>query len=122
MYCLGDGNQYQRLCDSVRSYLKSCKNYNFLNNLKNGNNMHLCKVKVISECWLSWISSNFSLWITIQNQHKLLSYQINPNNIKISRINFTYIVRNMIATSWRIDHYTAKGIKSKLLKLFNNVS
>ncbi len=122
MYYSGNENQCQRLCDNVRSCLESCKNYNFSNNLKNENDMHLCKVKVISECQLSWISSNFPLWITIQDQHKPLLYQINPNNIKIFHINFIYTVKDMITISQRTDYHTAKGIKLKLLKLFNSVS
>ena len=40
------------------------------------------------------------------------SHQISSDDIKISRINFTYTVRDMIATSRRADHRTAKGIKS----------
>ncbi|GES80130.1 hypothetical protein GLOIN_2v1868524 [Rhizophagus clarus] len=40
---------------------------------------------------------------------------------KISRINLTYSVRETTVLSRRADHRTAKGIKAKLLTLFNGV-
>ena len=119
MYCSGDGNNCQRVCGGIGSCLEDCENYSLPNNLKNGNDMHLCKVRVISECRLSWMSSAFPLRITIQGCHKPLSHQINSSNIKISRINLKYSVRDMVAASRRADHRTAKGIKAKLLAPFN---
>ena len=121
MYCSGDGNNCQRLCGGIGSCLENCENYNLRNNLKNGNDMHLCRVRVISECRLSWLNSSIPLRITIQGYHRPLSHQINSNN-KISRINFTYSIKDMIATSRRADHRTANGIKSKLLAPFNGSS
>ena len=120
MYCSGDGNSCQRVCGGIGSCLNGCENYGFTNNLKNGNDMHLCQVRVISECRLSWLNSDFPLRIVIQGCHKPLSHQINSDDTKISRINLTYSIRDMIAVSRRADHRTAKGIKSKLLAPFNN--
>ncbi|PKC03287.1 hypothetical protein RhiirA5_424003 [Rhizophagus irregularis] len=48
-----DGDNCQRLCSSVGKYNENCKNYNLRNNLKNGNDMHHCSVRVISKCQLS---------------------------------------------------------------------
>ncbi|CAB5142143.1 unnamed protein product [Rhizophagus irregularis] len=44
-----DGDNCQRLCSSVGKYNENCKNYNLRNNLKNGNDMHHCSVRVISK-------------------------------------------------------------------------
>src|SRR5581483_2840641 len=122
MYCSGDGNDCQRLCGSIGKCNEDCENYNLRNNLKNGNDMHLCKVRVISECRLSWLKSGTPLRIYIEGVHRP-SQQFVSNNIpKISRINLTYAVRDMIAISRRADHRTAKGIKAKILTPFNGAS
>jgi hypothetical protein len=71
---------------------------------------------VISECRLSWLSSEQPLRITIQGAYRPFHNNIVP---KISRINLTYSVRDLIAKSRRADHRTAKGIKAKLLTSFN---
>ncbi|UZO25961.1 uncharacterized protein OCT59_018214 [Rhizophagus irregularis] len=95
MYCSGDGGNCQRLCGSVGKCNENCENYNLRNNLKNGNDMHHCSVRVISECQLSWLLLENPLRITIQGTHPL---------------------------SKRADHRTAKGIKAKLLTSLNGAS
>jgi hypothetical protein len=119
MYCSGDGGNCQRLCGSVGKCNENCENYNLRNNLKNGNDMHHCSVRVISECRLSWLSLENPLRITIQGTHRTFH---NNNIPKISRINLTYSVRDSIALSRRADHRTAKGIKAKLLTSLNGAS
>ncbi|CAB4392942.1 unnamed protein product [Rhizophagus irregularis] len=119
MYYSGDGGNCQRLCGSVGKCNENCENYNLRNNLKNGNDMHHCSVRVISECQLSWLSLENPLRITIQGTHRTFH---NNNIPKISRINLTYSVRDSIALSRRADHRTAKGIKAKLLTSLNGAS
>lgn len=118
MYCSGDGNNCQRLCGSIGRCNENCENANLKNNLKNGNDMHLCGVRVISECRFSWLTSENPLRITIQGTHQPYNSTINIIP-KISRINLTYSVRDSIALSRRADHRTAKGIKAKILTSFN---
>ena len=84
--------------------------------------MHLCSVRVISECRLSWLNSETPLRITIQGTHHPSQHMFNNIIPKISRINLTYSVRDSIALSRRADHRTAKGIKAKLLTPFNGAS
>jgi len=120
MYCSGDGNNCQRLCGGVGSCLETCDNYFFPKNLKNGNDMHLCTVRVISECRLSWLNSETPLQISIQGKHNPSQYVNNAR--KISRINLTYAIRDSIAVSRRADHRTTKGIKAKILAPFNGAS
>lgn len=119
MYCSGDGNSCQRLCGGIGRCNEDCENYSLTNNLKNGNDMHLCSVKVTSECRLSWLSSEHPLRITIQGTHRPSHNNIIP---KISRINLAYSVRDSIALSRRADHRTAKGIKAKMLTSLNGAS
>ncbi len=83
--------------------------------------MHLCGVRVISECRFSWLSSENPLRITIQGTHHPHNNTINVVS-KISRINLTYSVRDSIALSRRADHRTAKGIKAKMLTPLNGAS
>ena len=119
MYCSGDGNKCKRLCGGIGKCNENCENYNLQNNLKNGNDMHHCSVKVISECRLSWLSSENPLRITIQGSHLPFHNDVIP---KISRINLTYSVRDSVALSRRADHRSAKGIKAKMLASFNGAS
>jgi hypothetical protein len=44
MYCAGDGNFCQRECGGIGKCIEGCKNETLPNNLKNGNDMHLCKL------------------------------------------------------------------------------
>ncbi|RGB37622.1 hypothetical protein C1646_666085 [Rhizophagus diaphanus] len=119
MYCSDNGGNCQRLCSSVGKYNENCENYNLQNNLKNGNDMHHCNVRVISEYQLSWLSLENPLRITIQGTH----HTFHNNNIsKISRINLTYSIRDSIALSRKADHRTAKEIKAKLLISLNSAS
>lgn len=45
----GDGNVCQRVCGEVGKCRAGCKNSEFPNGLKNYQDMHLCKVRIISE-------------------------------------------------------------------------
>ncbi|CAB4459745.1 hypothetical protein RhiirA5_495496 [Rhizophagus irregularis] len=47
MYCAGDGNVCQRVCGEVGKCRAGCKNSEFPNGLKNYQDMHLCKVRII---------------------------------------------------------------------------
>src|SRR4051794_4562523 len=120
MYYSSEGNTCQRLCNGIRSCLQTCDNYFLPKNLKNGNDMHLCKVRVISECRLLWLNSKTSLHISIQENHHPTQYVNNTK--KISRINLTYAVRDSIVISRRADHRTTKGIKAKILAPYNGAS
>ncbi|CAG8766440.1 3342_t:CDS:2, partial [Funneliformis caledonium] len=53
MYCSGNGNICQHLYGGIGKCLETCNHYLLYNNLKNANDMHLCSVRVISECRLS---------------------------------------------------------------------
>lgn len=99
MYCSGDGNTCQRLCGGIGNCLETCDHYSLPKNLKNANDMHLCSVRVISECRLSWLSSENPLRITIQGTHRPSQHTINNDTLKISRINLTYAIRDSIAYS-----------------------
>ena len=122
MYCSGDGNDCQRACGGIGSCKEDCENFSLRNNLKNGNDMHLCGVRVISECHFSWLKSEAPLRIHIQGVHRPFQQSLNYTIPKISHINLTYAVRDTIAISRRADHRTAKGIKAKLLTPFNGAS
>jgi len=63
MYCAGDGNSCQRECGNIGSCKENCANRNFPNNIKNSHDMHLCKVRVISESKLSWLKTSKPLRI-----------------------------------------------------------
>lgn len=69
MYCAGDGNSCQRECGGISKCIEGCPNETLPNNLKNGNDMHLCKVKVVSEVHLSQLNSAYPLKIKILNTH-----------------------------------------------------
>ncbi|CAG8732162.1 9086_t:CDS:2, partial [Funneliformis caledonium] len=122
MYCSGDGDICQHLCGGIEKYLETCDYYLLHNNLKNANDMHLCSVKVISKCRLSWLNSETPLCITIQETHHPSQHMFNNIIPKISRINLTYFVRDSIVLNRRADHRTAKEIKAKLLTPFNGAS
>ncbi|CAG8505962.1 1332_t:CDS:2, partial [Funneliformis caledonium] len=52
IYCSDDGDICQHLCSGIGKCLETCDHYLLHNNLKNANDMHLCSVRVISECQL----------------------------------------------------------------------
>ena len=74
MYCTEDGNSYQRECGGIGKCVKGCQNEALPNNLKNGNDMHLCKLRIISEVYLSQINNSHPLKIKVLNSH--LSYHL----------------------------------------------
>ncbi len=53
MYCIGNSNACQHECNKIGKYIESYQNVTLSNNLKNYNDMYLCKVQVISETYLS---------------------------------------------------------------------
>ena len=67
-----------RLCDGIGSCLNTCNNYLLPKNLKNGNDIHLCKV---NECHLSWLNSETPLCISIQGSHNPTQYVNNTKKI-----------------------------------------
>ncbi|GES96335.1 hypothetical protein GLOIN_2v1777145 [Rhizophagus clarus] len=69
MYCAGDGNSCQRECGGIGKCIEGCPNEILPNNLKNYNDMHLCKVKIVSEVYLSQLNSAYPLKIKILNTH-----------------------------------------------------
>jgi hypothetical protein len=48
MFCSGDGNNCQHKCGGIGKCLSNCSNYGLHNNLRNGNDMHRCSVRVYS--------------------------------------------------------------------------
>ena len=121
MYCSGDGNKCQRMCGGIGECLPDCQNKNYKRNLKNANDMHLCQVRVILECQISWLNSPTPLKISIQNTHL-------PHNFPdaqpphVTRINLDLSTRDMVLKSRRADHHTAKEIKIKMLAPLNGAS
>ena len=69
MYCAGDGNACQFECGGIGKCIESCPNATLSNNLKNYNDMHLCKVRVVSETHLSQLNNSHPLKIKILNTH-----------------------------------------------------
>jgi hypothetical protein len=121
MYCSGDGNNCQRTCGGIGECLSDCQNRGYKGNLKNAHDMHLCQVRVISECRISWLDSSTPLKISIQGSHLPHNFTINqlPH---VTRINLDLATRDMILKSRRADHHTAKGIKMKILAPLNGAS
>lgn len=119
MYCADDGNRCQHLCGGIGTCKPNCVNYNLPNNLKNGNDMHRCSVRVYSYSRLSYLNTSHALRIKIEGVH-LPSNVIMPQNTQITRINLTREKRDEITVSRRADHKTVRGIKGKLLAPYNN--
>src|SRR6185437_12324091 len=69
MYCAGDGKTCQHQCGGIGECLLGCSNYNLPNNLKNGNDMHCCSVRVHSFSRLSDLNSSHQLRIKIEGIH-----------------------------------------------------
>ena len=87
------------MCGGIERCNENYENYNLQNNLKNGNDMHLCEVRIISECRLSWLKFDTPLRIHIQGVHHPFQQSLNNTIPKISRINLTYAIRDTIAIS-----------------------
>ncbi len=87
MYCAGDGDACQHECSRIGKYIENYPNATLSNNLKNYYNMHLCKICVVLEVYLSQLNSSNSLKIKILNTHLpsniLITYtsQINQLNL-----------------------------------------
>src|SRR6185437_15537698 len=69
MFCSGEGNSYQHECEGIGKYKETYANYSLNNNVKNYHDMHLCKVRVISESKLSWLNKEKPLQIKIIGSH-----------------------------------------------------
>ncbi|CAG8579230.1 10037_t:CDS:2 [Scutellospora calospora] len=70
-YCAGDGN-CQRVCGRFENCLPNCPNYKMKNNLKNGNDMHKCKVRIITKVMLSMVRERFPIKLYIEVDLKLI--------------------------------------------------
>ena len=121
MYCAGDGNSCQRECGGIGECIEGCPNETFPNNLKNYNDMHLCKVKIISEVYLSQLNSLYPLKIKILNTH-LPSNVLITHTPQINRLSLTRQVRDNIIINRRADHKTTKNIKAKMLAPYNGAN
>jgi hypothetical protein len=121
LYYSGDGNSCQRMCDSIGECSINCQNRSFRGNLKNANDMHLCKVRVILECKFSWLNSPTPLKITIQGSHVPHNFLVTQQP-QVTRINLDLSTRDMVLKGRRADHHTAKGIKIKMLSPLNGAS
>jgi len=121
LYCSGDGNNCQRMCGGIGECLLNCQNRAYKGNLKNTNDMHLCHVRVILECQISWLNTPTPLKITIQGTHVPHNFPVTQPP-RVTRINLDLSTRDMILKGRRADHHTAKGIKSKMLAPLNGVS
>ena len=121
MYCSGDGDKCQRVCGGIGECLENCQNKNYKRGLKNANDMHLCNVRVIIECRMSWLDSPTPLKISIQGSH--LPHNLPNTQIpQITRINLDLSTRDMILKSRHADYRTAKGVKIKMLAPLNGSS
>ncbi|PKB97279.1 hypothetical protein RhiirA5_468619 [Rhizophagus irregularis] len=118
MYCSGEGNSCERECGGIGSCKEACANYSLQNNKKNYRDMHLCKLRVISESKLSWLSKEKPLKIKIVGSHLPTNVLIS-HNPSVSRLNLSRQVRDHIIVSRRSDHRTANSVKLKLLAPFN---
>ncbi len=118
MFCLGEGNNCQHECGGIGSCKETCTNFSLSNNIKNYHDMHLCKVRVISESKLSWLNQEKPLQIKIIGSH-LPQNTLISHTSTISRLNLSHQTRDNIIVSRRADYHTANSIKLKLLAPFN---
>jgi hypothetical protein len=121
LYCSGDGNNCQRMCGGIGEYSIDCQNRSYKGNLKNANDMHLCNVRVILECQLSWLNSSTPLKITIQGSHVPHNFPVTQLP-RVTRINLDLSTKDLVIKERRADHHTAKGIKAKMLAPLNGTS
>ncbi|PKC54138.1 hypothetical protein RhiirA1_507803 [Rhizophagus irregularis] len=120
MYCAG-GNSCQRECGNIGSCKENCANRNFPNNIKNSHDMHLCKVRVISESKLSWLKTSKPLRIKIIGSH-LPANALNTHIPNSSKLNLTREIRDKIILNRRSDYKTVKEIKMTLLAPYNGAN
>ncbi|EXX63235.1 hypothetical protein RirG_154180 [Rhizophagus irregularis DAOM 197198w] len=85
MYCAEDGNSCQYECGGIGKCIEGCQNEALPNNLKNYNDMHLCKVRIISEVYLSKIDRPCPLKIKVLNSH-LPSNVLTTHTPQINRL------------------------------------
>ena len=83
--------------------------------------MHLCKVRVISEVYLSQFNSSHPLKIKILNTH-LPSNVLMTYTSQINQLNLTWQVCDNIILNCRADHRTIKSIKAKILVPYNSAN
>ncbi|CAB5194731.1 unnamed protein product [Rhizophagus irregularis] len=121
MYCSGEGNSCQHECEGISNCKENCANYSLPNNIKNYHDMHLCKVRVISESKLSWLKKEKPLRIKIIGSHLPINTLASHTPI-ITRLNLSRQTRDNIIISRRAYHKTAKDIKAKFLAPYNNAS
>ncbi|CAB5217590.1 unnamed protein product [Rhizophagus irregularis] len=121
MYCAGDGNSCQRECGEIGKCMEGCQNEMLPNNLKNGNDMHLCKLRIVSEVYLSQINNSNPLKIKVLNSH-LSSNILMTHTPQIDRLSLTRQVRDNIIINRRADHKTTKNIKAKMLAPYNGAN
>ncbi|UZO21775.1 uncharacterized protein OCT59_014160 [Rhizophagus irregularis] len=121
MYCAGDGNSCQYECGGIGKCIEGCQNEALPNNLKNYNDMHLCKVRIISEVYLSKIDRPCPLKIKVLNSH-LPSNVRTTHTPQINRLSLTRQVRDNIIINRRADHKTTKNIKAKMLAPYNGAN
>lgn len=88
MYYSGDGNSYQYECGGIGKCIEGCQNKALPNNLKSYNNVHLCKVQIISEVYLSKIDNLYPLKIKVLNSY-LPSNVLTTHTPKINRLSLT---------------------------------
>jgi len=119
-YCAGDGN-CQRDCGGFGSCVPNCSNYEMKNNLKNGNDMHKCKVRIITRVTLSMVAERFPVQLCIEGQHIPTNIPIQHEGA-ITRLNLRRSIRDQVILSRRADGCTAKEVKLKLLAPFNGAS
>jgi hypothetical protein len=120
MYCAGDGN-CQHKCGGIETCTEDCPNKILPNNLKSYNDMHLCKVRIVSESHLSQLNDSHPLKIKILNTH-LPSNILTIHTPQINRLSLTRQVRDNIILNRRADHKTAKDIKAKMLAPYNGAN
>ena len=118
MFCSKEGNSCQHECGGIGSCKETCTNFYLSNNIKNYHDMHLCKVRVISESKLFWLNQEKPLQIKIIGSH-LPQNTLISHTPTIFRLNLSRQTRDNIIVSCRADHHTANSIKLKLLAPFN---
>ncbi|CAG8509324.1 15204_t:CDS:1 [Cetraspora pellucida] len=121
MYCAGDGKTCQHQCGGIEECVSGCSNFHLPNNLRNGNDIYRCSVRVHSYLQLSYLNSDYQLRNKIEGTH-YPSNMINTSILQITRINLTCQVRDQIIINYCADHHTTKTIKGKLLYSLNGTN
>ena len=75
MFCSEEKNSCQYEYGGISNCIETCTNYSLKNNIKNYQDMHLCKVHVISESKLFWLNKEKPQnQCQICNNNKLRAY------------------------------------------------